>query len=116
MSPEMQMVQAIHAGIEAAYQSKEPDVPTHLVLLEIDNEKDLVDCSMILYLQDIKHEVFFEPDNQLGYTALATRPTFERAIKAFRGLKLWKRIETPLPLEFDLSSTEQRQSVLDGYR
>lgn len=116
MSPEMQMVQSCHAGIEAGYKNATPEVPTHLVLLAIDNEKDLIDCSVDLQMQDLKHEVFFEPDNQLGYTALATWPTFERNIKAFKGLKLWSRIQNPVPLEFTLQSTDLRHEILQQYK
>lgn len=89
MSPAMQMVQASHAALEAGYKSEKPNVPTHLVLFQLDDEKDLIDCSVDLQMQDIKHEVFFEPDFQLGYTALATLPTYQRNIKAFKGLSLW---------------------------
>lgn len=91
MSPEMQMVQSSHAALEAGYQNEIPDVPTHLVLFEIDNEEDLIHCSGDLQREELKNEIFYEPDNQLGYTALATWPTYKRNIKAFKGLKLWAK-------------------------
>ena len=89
MSPEMQMVQSCHATLEVGFKSESYKVVTNLVLFEIDNEKDLIDCSVKLQLEELDYEMFFEPDNQLGYTALATLPTYERRIKAFNGLKLW---------------------------
>lgn len=91
MSPEMQMVQACHAASEAAFQTDAPELPTHIVLLQCENKRELSEVALRLTHIGIEFKTFFEPDNDLEYTALATLPTTKRNVRAFKKLKLWKQ-------------------------
>ena len=81
-----QMVQAVHAGQEAAFAVSKPDRPVHLVLFQVKNEEELLKVASKLHLE---HRLFYEPDDGMAHTALATLPTLERKVKAFNRLKLW---------------------------
>lgn len=83
-----QIVQACHASQESgfAHTPMLEDPPVNIVLFQVENQMKLLDVASKLHLT---HKLFFEPDDQMGYTALATLPTKERKIKLFRRLKLW---------------------------
>ena len=84
---EDQVVQACHASQESGFASQKGDKPVHLVLLQVDNQHKLLDVASKLHLE---HKIFFEPDDEMGYTALATLPTQDRRVKVLQRLRLWK--------------------------
>jgi hypothetical protein len=85
MTPEQKIVQLGHATYEAGLKFKHPGKTASLILLHAHNEADLHRKSRILELKDIDFCMFYEPDNDLGFTAICTRPIFtnkERAVFA----------------------------------
>ena len=81
-----QTVQAIHAAMlsAAAYGISGEE---RLVLLSVKSQKDLEDWSEILHHYKVPHKMFFEPDHDHHFTALATSPI--PLTKIFKKLKLW---------------------------
>jgi hypothetical protein len=71
LSYPQQIVQASHAALEAGTKY---GPHSHLVLLSAKNEQELIDSAEKLSKVGISYQMFFEPDNQAGYTALCTRP------------------------------------------
>lgn len=69
---EHQMVQACHAALEAGYRFQAPAQTSHLVLCSVKDEAELLGWSAKLKSSGIAHEMFFEPDNSMGYSAIAT--------------------------------------------
>ena len=88
ISPEQQIVQAAHAALEAGFIYKKPDNTSYLIVLEVADEKELLAASQMLEQRGIEHTKFFEPDNGIGYSALCTRPLFEKGEQNF--FKRWK--------------------------
>jgi peptidyl-tRNA hydrolase len=74
LKKEFQLVQACHAAIEAAFTFDRPDDITHLVVLQVANERELEEVSLQLYNENIPYEDFFESWGNLRTTALATKP------------------------------------------
>jgi hypothetical protein len=46
---------------------------TNMVLLSIENVEQLILLSQELDKEKINHVIFFEPDNNMGYSSLATK-------------------------------------------
>jgi hypothetical protein len=82
----MQIVQAAHAAIQATnlFPSSDPN----LVVLEVENQADLVRASDRLKMSGIENAAFFEPDNDLGFTAAATAPLKHEQRRFLRGYRL----------------------------
>lgn len=68
-----QIIQFGHATHEAALLGA-PRVAPHVCLFEVENERELIDVSRELDVQGVRHALFYEPDGDVGYTALATAP------------------------------------------
>jgi hypothetical protein len=81
IAPVHRMVQVGHAALEAGFRFKQPEVISYLVLLEVKNELELKAAALYLELRDIDFYMFFEPDNDMGYSAICTKPLFERRDK-----------------------------------
>jgi hypothetical protein len=91
-----QMVQACHASAEMARQYYERTANiAHLVLLSVENEDKLLQAAERLSSQGIEHVVFHEPDNNMGFSALASQPVSSESSRAFKKWPLWKH-ETSL--------------------
>jgi peptidyl-tRNA hydrolase len=69
------IVQAAHAAQGAGENFGLPGgkVP-HMVLLKAENEKELLQASKLANKNSINYHLFFEPDFDTGFTALATEP------------------------------------------
>jgi hypothetical protein len=83
-----QSVQAGHAALEAGFRFKKPDDVSYLILLEVENQEELKKAASYLGDRDIDFYMFFEPDNRMGFSALCTRPIFEKREKSI--FKKWK--------------------------
>jgi len=86
------IVQSCHACLEIGLklpEEKKPSRTSFLVLLQAKSEEKLVDIQEFLSEQNIVTSLFFEPDNNLGYTALATEPIYGDRRKLFKKFKLW---------------------------
>lgn len=86
LTPEQMIVQSCHACLELPKAPKE----THLILLGIRNEAELVKTSQMLDLKNVKHQMFFEPDYSTGFTAIATEPIYGVRRRIFSKYKLLK--------------------------
>jgi len=76
LSPEQKIVQLGHATWEAGLRFRNPGSVASLILLHADNEADLIKIARKLDTKDIEYYMFFEPDDDTGYSALCTRPIF----------------------------------------
>lgn len=68
-----QMVQIGHACQESGARFGCPD-GCHMVLGSAENEVELLKWERKLSLEDVNYHMFFEPDDGMGYTAIATQP------------------------------------------
>lgn len=87
LSPEQQIVQACHAALEAGLRFRKPE-ETSLVVLEVPNEKKLLEAGQALDKRQIENYIFNEPDNCVGFSALATRPILDKGERNF--FKRWR--------------------------
>lgn len=74
IEPEQQLVQAAHAALEAGFRFRAPHQTAHLVALSVASEAELLQAAARLEHEGVEHHVFFEPDNAMGHSALATEP------------------------------------------
>lgn len=85
LSPAQKIVQLGHACHEAGKllpKSEHPDVSS-LILLSARDEDDLRMISRKIDCAGIDHYMFFEPDNDMGYSAICTRPVITDRERAF---------------------------------
>jgi hypothetical protein len=85
-----QIVQVGHACLEAGHRFEQPQEPCHLVLLSVDSEKELQIVVERAELSDARCVVFYEPDNNLGWTAACTEPVTGINRRVFQRLPLWR--------------------------
>lgn len=86
-----QLVQAGHAAFEAGLRFHSPDLPiSSLIALSAPDRKALLRAAHKLRHLGIAHHIFFEPDFEMGESALATEPLFGKARDPLRGYPLWK--------------------------
>ena len=71
LSHAQQIVQSAHSCLEAGKQFAHAG-ETHLVALRVKNEQRLMRAAMELHAAGVKYAFFFEPDGNVGYTAIAT--------------------------------------------
>ena len=87
---EQQIVQAAHSALEAGRELGQPDLPSHLILLEAKSEEHLLKIANDLTELGIQYHNFFEPDHSRGYTSLTTEPLFSSEQRRyFRKHKLY---------------------------
>lgn len=84
------VVQTAHATLELARSGFCSNLHPHLVVLEIDNEKNLLKIPEMLQQLDIRYTPFIEPDRNFETTAIATEPVSSDKRKHFRKFKLLK--------------------------
>jgi hypothetical protein len=85
-----QIVQTGHACLEAGEKFSQPhDKPGFLIVLAVPSEESLIDAVEQINQRGIQTVVFFEPDNQLGYSAACTQPVTEPQRGIFRKYPLW---------------------------
>jgi len=87
-----QMCQAVHAAqISGALYGCPEDC--HLVVLGVENEKELLVTSLVCSKAKIQYVIFDEPSNannqSLGFTAIATEPISQNKRRYFSSHKLW---------------------------
>ena len=84
----VKLVQASHVCMEMGFVTRLPEHPTFLVALSIKDEKNLKKLADKLEHQNIKFNIFFEPDFAYGYTALCTEPVEFGKYKIFEKYNL----------------------------
>lgn len=87
LSPEQQAVQACHASSLSGHKFGVSE-STHLVLLSVPNKEALSALHEKLLDHGIGVSLFYEPDNDMGHSALATQPLTCSHRKLFKNLKL----------------------------
>ena len=100
-----QLVQFGHACLEAGSAFYRPSHGTtvesdgqirherevaSLIGLQVPDQDALIRASEELTQAGIRHEIFFEPDDGMGYTALTTEPISGKMREAFKKFPLWK--------------------------
>lgn len=84
-----QMVQVGHVCYEAGLKFN-ANPHTYLVLCSVHNEKELLAVEESLGCHNIESHKFYEPDDDMGYTALCSEPINGAKRKLFRKYRLWK--------------------------
>jgi hypothetical protein len=75
---EQQMVQACHAALEAGFAFDAPPTTSSLIVCTVPDREALLAARERLSRYGIRAEMFFEPDWEMGFSALATEPLTER--------------------------------------
>ena len=83
-----QMVQVGHVCYEAGLKFQAED-DTYMVLCQVESQEDLLEAEMRLNDSGVETHKFYEPDDNLEYTALCSRPVSGKERKIFRKYKLW---------------------------
>lgn len=92
---EHQITQACHAALEAGFDAQRPECnTTHLITLSVKDQAHLIQMSEKLNMNNIEHHMFFEPDDNMGFSALATHPVTGEERNHFKKLKLWRPIQS----------------------
>lgn len=68
-----QVVQSNHAAWEAGLAFEAPAQTCSIVVCSVAGQKELLEAAGRLHRYGIEHQVFFEPDFGMGYSALCTR-------------------------------------------
>jgi len=89
-----QMVQVGHACFESGMHFGKED--THLILLQVENQSELINWSEIMKEHRVKFSMFFEPDpifdedtEPMGYTAICSEPISGLRRELFKNCVLW---------------------------
>jgi hypothetical protein len=89
-----QMVQVGHACFESGMNFGQEG--THLILLQVENQKELNEFSETIKEHRIKYSMFFEPDpiidgdtEPMGNTAICTEPISGSKREIFKNCSLW---------------------------
>jgi hypothetical protein len=61
-----------------------------LITLQIRDKEHLLETSEYLKKKNIRHHMFFEPDNEMGYSSITTEPLDKDQSKAMSNFKLWR--------------------------
>jgi len=93
ISPEQKIVQLGHATWEAGLRFKNPGQICSLILLRAEGQTDLLSIARKLDERGIEYYMFYEPDNNMGYSAICTRPiTDDRERALFGKWELYRHI------------------------
>ena len=85
----IQLVQASHAVHESGIEfGKIGDRVSHFCVLGVKNEDELLAAAFRAEVDGFKFHVFHEPDDGVGYSAMATEPIVGERRKAFSQYKL----------------------------
>jgi hypothetical protein len=74
LSQPQQIVQASHAAHEAGHDFGKAEGSTHIVLIGMPSQAKLLATADHLDTHNIPYKLFYEPDYDTGYTAIATQP------------------------------------------
>lgn len=75
---EQQLVQACHAALEAGFAFDAPARTSSLIVCTVPDRNALQAAEQRLARYGIRTKMFFEPDWDMGHSALATEPLTER--------------------------------------
>lgn len=83
ISPEQRIVQIGHACYEAGKSFRDNCGISNLILLSAQDEKDIKSIMRKMDRRGIEFYAFYEPDNEMGYSAICTRPVVDEKERAF---------------------------------
>lgn len=87
-----QLVQSAHAALELGFKldnTKKPDKTSFLILLEAKDQNELFKIKDLMDRYEIDTHMFYEPDYDMGYTAICTEPIYDKR-NLFKKFNLWK--------------------------
>lgn len=85
-----QLVQVGHACLEAGNRFEQTVDPANLVLLGVPSQQKLYDAIARMEAAGIRCEVFYEPDDEMGHTAVCTEPVSGLQRRVFRRYRKWR--------------------------
>lgn len=85
-----QLVQVGHAALEVGRAHYRGEEIASFIVLEVPNLQSLEEAARFLSVKGIDHQMFFEPDFDMGHSAIATRPVSGDERKLFRRWPLWR--------------------------
>lgn len=89
LPPEQRIIQVGHASYLAG--AKFGGVAPHTCLLEVANEQELLAIWRRLTTKNVQAVSFFEPDHDVGYTALVTEPLADEERRGiFKDYRLYR--------------------------
>ena len=83
ISAAQKIVQVGHACYEAGKLFKDTNGISNLVLLSAKNEAEIRDIAQMLDMRGIDFYAFYEPDNNMGFSAICTRPITDKLERKF---------------------------------
>lgn len=89
LSLAQQGVQAVHAGMAAIHEFGGLTDDTRLAMLSVNNEAELEFWAKKLEMSNVNFKAFWEPDNNTGWSSLATSPISREEGKIFKKLPRW---------------------------
>ena len=90
ISYEQQLVQAAHAALELGMKYPNIKDQCSIVIVGVKNKNELLKVSNRLKDNNVDFEMFFEPDFDMGESALATRPIVGEERLLFKKYNLYK--------------------------
>jgi hypothetical protein len=93
-----QIVQAGHACLESGFAFEKKDL-SNLVMLALKDDYHLCETKKYLIEHEIPHVEFWEPDENLGLSAICTQPLQDTDRKLFKKFHLWKTPDAILQAE-----------------
>lgn len=79
-----------HVCLEAGRQFELPAAPCQLVVLSVASEQQLQVIVEQVELRGIRCAVFYEPDDNLGWTAACTEPITGPSRRVLQRFPLWR--------------------------
>jgi hypothetical protein len=74
LSLAQQLVQSSHAALEAGFTFNKPQQTSSIIMIGAKDQNELYQIGERLSKHGIKHHMFFEPDFDMGHSAIATEP------------------------------------------
>lgn len=87
---QQQLVQAAHSAAQAGAEFLNPKHIPSLIMLDANDQCHLLEVAQYLCKNGIKFHMFFEPDNQMGYSSITTEPVTLEQRQIFSQFKLWR--------------------------
>lgn len=85
-----QITQACHSAIQAGAEFLSPEQIPYLITLQAKDQEHLFQIKEFLEYCNIRYYMFFEPDNNMGYSSITTEPLNKEQSKKLSNFKLWK--------------------------
>jgi hypothetical protein len=84
-----QIVQVGDVCLEAGRRFAQPSDSCHLIVLRVSSKNFLREAALRLEIAGIRYVMFYEPDDELGHTAICTEPVRREFRREFRRYAMW---------------------------